>query len=346
MVGQSVPLIRSVTTSEIGQTFNTQPAEEVGLILGVWPRISPDNVVVMEINAEKSEVAPEAEGIPISILATGEVIRTPRINRTSAQTTVSAADGQTVILGGLITKSKAQVSRKVPCLGDIPILGALFRYDAQIEKRTELLIILTPHVIRTVEDAEMIKQVEAARMSWCLCDVLELTDDPGLRGRTDEWLDSETHVVYPDLEPDAEMIPLPDGASGRRPMTPMPNGFPFVPQPEPPATPPEVPDPRASYRIYPAVPRPAPNDAAQRQPEARITAVVPNRRFTGAPNDAGQGQPAARQAHDQPWAYPAVAGQPTYQGVGVPTHYPYSEPNQSYQPPADQQPRPQTPWYR
>ena len=101
----------------------------MGLILGVTPRISPDGLVVMEIDAEKSEVGPEAEGIPISISASGQVIRSPRINTTTAQTTVSANSGQTVVLGGLITKSKAEIHRKVPLLGDMPLLGRLFRYD-------------------------------------------------------------------------------------------------------------------------------------------------------------------------------------------------------------------------
>ena len=59
----------------------------------------------MEIDAEKSEVGPEIDGIPVSISATGEVIRSPRVNITTAQTTVSAASGQTIVIGGLITTS-------------------------------------------------------------------------------------------------------------------------------------------------------------------------------------------------------------------------------------------------
>ncbi len=210
-VGAQVPYIRGTTLNETGQV-NTIDFEEVGLILGVRPRISPDGMVVMEIDAVKSELGPESEGIPVSISVTGDVIRSPQILKTQAQTTVSAMDGQTVVLGGLITKNKAETHRRVPLLADIPVLGNLFRYDLVTENRTELLIIMTPHVVDSVEDGETLKQEEMARMHWCLCDVLELGGGNNLRTRSDEWLDSETNVVYPDLNSGGEPTPAPDGA--------------------------------------------------------------------------------------------------------------------------------------
>ena len=206
-VGARVPRISGVQTNTAGQSNSIQ-MENVGVILGVTPRISPDNLVVMEIDAEKSELGPEAEGIPISISANGQVIRSPQINTTTAQTTVSAVSGQTIVLGGLITKSRSQVHRRVPLLSDLPVLGQLFRYDAYKSERTELLIIMTPHIVRRERDAEIIKQVEAARMSWCLADVIKMHGESGLRTRQDEWMDSETVVVYPTDKPEgAESLP-------------------------------------------------------------------------------------------------------------------------------------------
>ncbi len=158
-VGQRVPRITSSTITDVGQT-NATVLENVGLILQVWPRITRDNQVVMQIDAERSEVGPEAEGIPISINVNGDVIRSPRINTTIAQTTVLAANGQTVILSGLITKNRSETHRRVPLLAEIPILGHLFRYDNVQNRRTELLIVMTPRVVRTERDAEIIKQVE------------------------------------------------------------------------------------------------------------------------------------------------------------------------------------------
>jgi len=178
------------------------------LILGVTPRISPDGLVVMEIDAEKSELGPESEGIPISVSATGDVLRSPRINVTLAQTTVSALSGQTIVLGGLLFTSKTDVSRRVPLLADIPILGNLFRYDSTIKRRSELLIIMTPRVVRTEQEAEEIKKVEAARMHWCLADVIKLHGESGLRNRNDEFSDAETTTVYPDLDPAAVPVPM------------------------------------------------------------------------------------------------------------------------------------------
>jgi hypothetical protein len=320
MVGQRVPLVRSVTISEVGQTFNTQPPEEVGLIVGVTPRISPDNVVVMIIDAVKAEVGPEAEGIPVSISATGEVVRTPRINRTSATTTVLAADGQTIVLGGLITKSKAAVSRRVPFLADIPLLGAMFRYDGKVEKKTELLIIMTPHVVRSPQDAEMIKQVEAARMSWCLCDVLQLSEDAGLRGRKDEWLDSETNVVYPDLGPGAETIPVPDAAPDRGSIISPPGGGPFIPDAttDPGATPPLP---------TPAAPPQSPPPASRPQASSAISPAAGR----PAPNGVAWGQPATMQARYLPPVYPVNGQQAVYQWAGGPAAQPYSSPGTAVQ---------------
>lgn len=182
LVGQEVPTISGTQFTDLGGQINTITWREVGLILTVTPRISPDRLVVMEIDATKSEVGPEAEGIPVSV-SQGQVIRAPRINTTSARTVVSAADGQTVVLGGLITRSKSQAARKVPVLGDIPLVGRLFRYDYMRTIRTELLIIMTPHIITTDADVERIKQIESARMDWCLRDVMMLHDASGLSAR-------------------------------------------------------------------------------------------------------------------------------------------------------------------
>jgi general secretion pathway protein D len=205
-VGQTVPRINGTTTNATGQLVNTLNDVAVGLVLGVTPRISPDGLVVMEIDAERSQVGPESEGIPISVAPDGAVLRSPRIDRILAQTTVSAVSGQTVVLGGLITKQKTDIHRRAPILSSIPVLGHLFRYDQIATRRTELLIIMTPHVVRNEEDATKIRQVEAARMSWCLADVEKMHGEMGLRTRGDEWYDAETTVVYPDMNPLGEPV--------------------------------------------------------------------------------------------------------------------------------------------
>lgn len=214
-VGQQVPTITGTSVTQNTQV-NTVTFTNTGLILLVRPRISPDGQVVMEINAEKSDVGPESEGIPISVSASGEIIRSPRINTTRAQTTVSAGDGQTVILGGLITKDRSVTTRRVPGLSDIPILRHLFRYDMNNSSRSELLIILTPHIVRTDSDVERVRQVEAARMHWCLADVVAMHEDiapnasmsraSGLRQPTDQQVPANGQEVVPTPAP---LMPTP-----------------------------------------------------------------------------------------------------------------------------------------
>jgi len=255
-VGERVPRIVASSINNIGQV-NSIELEDVGLILGLTPRISPDGMVVMDIDAEKSQLGPEQEGIPISISAEGEIVRSPRVDITRAQTTISAASGQTVVLGGLITKDHMSMSRKVPWLGDIPLLGALFRYDSHMNNRRELLIIMTPHVIRRPRDADYHKQVEMARMSWCTADVYEFlgpgSPPPILSGQYDE---SGVPVIYPDKTPGMEWkLDHPPGAPGH------PQPAPIHPSPSRPTPHPDfddealpVPEPAAREHDRPVPP--------------------------------------------------------------------------------------------
>jgi type II secretory pathway component GspD/PulD (secretin) len=217
LVGQRVPTIQGVTLDQFGQTNNIF-YQQVGIIMQVTPRISPDGLVVMQVQTEKSEVGPEAEGIPISITAGGQIVRAPRINATTAVTTVSALSGQTVVLSGLLTNRRQDVHRRVPLIADIPLIGDLFRYDFVAEQRTELLIILTPRIVHNKLESDILKQVESSRMSWIMSDVVNLHGDVGLRSRCDEWYDGETEAVYPNyvpcetdaiVPPEGELLPSP-----------------------------------------------------------------------------------------------------------------------------------------
>jgi general secretion pathway protein D len=210
-VGQRVPRITATSLTQFGQT-NSIVYEPVGIILQVTPRISPDGLVVMQIGAEKSEVGAEAEGIPISVSASGQIVRAPRINATTAFTTVSALSEQTVVLSGLLTSRQFDIHRQVPLLGDIPLIGDLFRYDSVSKQRTELLIILTPKIVYNKLDSDIQKQIESSRMSWCISDVVKLHGDAGLRSRCDQWNDNETEAVYPTYVPkEGELLPIAPG---------------------------------------------------------------------------------------------------------------------------------------
>jgi hypothetical protein len=157
-------------------------------------------MVVMDISATNSNLS-DTESIPISFGPNGEVISQPVINTINAETTVMARSGQTVILGGLIRKVRDYQTRRVPYLSDIPILGRIFRYDSANEDRSELLIIMTPHIIRNEADADWLRQVESDRMSWCLADVIEMHGNAGLSGGYGLWGPSDSPVIFPDVDP-------------------------------------------------------------------------------------------------------------------------------------------------
>ena len=213
-VGARVPRITSSQLTNNG-TINNTVLENVGILLGVTPRTSPDGLIVMEINAEKSELGPEAEGIPISINTNGDVIRSPQIKITTAQTTVSARSGQTVILGGLITQTRSETTRRVPYLADIPVLGRLFRFDSLTQQRKELLIIMTPYIMRTDEDVEWMNQRESERMSWCLADVANIHGETPLSGSPGGANPPPSSLIVPQSTMPIEQLPpgtLPPGA--------------------------------------------------------------------------------------------------------------------------------------
>ncbi|NLG56040.1 MAG: type II and III secretion system protein, partial [Rhodococcus sp.] len=222
-VGQRVPRVQTTNITQFGQQ-NSVVYEDVGINMMVRPRISPDGMVVMELQAEKSQVGSEQEGIPIFSGLDGNVVRAPRIDQTVAYSTVAAASGQTIVLSGLMTKETFDIHRRVPLLADIPLLGDLFRYDSVSEQRTELLIILTPRVIRSELDAEMVKQVESSRMSWVLCDVVNMHGPSGLRSRCDEWTEADSESVFPTLVPgEEESVPTPAGNPPYIPPGPAPS---------------------------------------------------------------------------------------------------------------------------
>jgi hypothetical protein len=158
----------------------------------------------MDVNASNDRLRPISEGVPVGFAQNGDPINSPIVDSITATTTISAVSGQTVVLSGLLTKEDRALHRRVPILADIPLLGDLFRFDSTSTVRSELLIILTPHIINNRFESEMLKQVESARMNWCLSDVVDLHGPVGLRSRSDRMGAAEAEVVYPDYIPAGE----------------------------------------------------------------------------------------------------------------------------------------------
>jgi len=143
-ISNDVPYVTGTSTTTGGQIVTQVARERIGIKLEVTPQINPDGFVRMEIKQEVSDFSG-------STVAVGQGVTAPVFFRREAKTTVTVKDNETVVLGGLITSRTENREQKIPILGDIPGLGLLFRNQKDSVKRSELLVVLTPRVIRSVD---------------------------------------------------------------------------------------------------------------------------------------------------------------------------------------------------
>src|SRR5262249_43846465 len=246
-IGQRFPIVTGSTIGVAGTFQSSVEYIPVGVILRVTPRISPDGSVVMRVHPEISSVQPTQ--IP---LGNGQVATA--FNAQVVETTIAAQDGETVAIGGLIAKRDEKRENKIPWLGDLPYVGAAFRYRTHTKERRELMVILTPHVVRNRFDADRILAEESKRISWCLGDVVNIHG---------------THGMEPILYPQGAPAPYGVPSAG----SPAPVTSPSAPLPTAPASQPALPRPSAAPAPppQPGVPQPgAPAPAPQSQAPANL----------------------------------------------------------------------------
>ncbi len=154
VIGQSVPLITGVNFTTFGNQINTVTYTEIGIILKVTPYITPDGMVEMMVSPQSSALDSTLT-IPIS-----SGVNAPVIDIRSADTVVMTPDGQTVVIGGLMESDKSSTDSKIPFLGDIPVLGNLFKRKVRSAGKSELLIFLTPHIVRTPTELTAMSEKE------------------------------------------------------------------------------------------------------------------------------------------------------------------------------------------
>jgi general secretion pathway protein D len=143
VVGQYVPLITSVSYNTIsGAPINSVTYTDVGIILTVTPYITSDGMVEMIVAPQTSSLDPTLT-VPIA-----QGVNAPVIDTVAANTVAVTPSGQTVVIGGLMQRTKSSAEQKIPFLGDIPLLGNLFKRKTTSNAHEELLIFLTPYVIQ------------------------------------------------------------------------------------------------------------------------------------------------------------------------------------------------------
>ena len=155
-VGRNVPFPVSAGRDNNGQAIVSFQREDVGITLQVTPQINESNYVTLELSLEVAEV--EGDTSSVSLESAGFIT-----SKRETENVVVVQDNQTIVIGGLIGNTKSDIETKVPILGDLPLFGALFRGRVKEERKTNLLIFLTPHVINEPADLEEIYRIKWAQ---------------------------------------------------------------------------------------------------------------------------------------------------------------------------------------
>jgi len=149
-VGQQVPLVTSETYGSSGTTsvpIRTIQYTDIGMILKVKPQINDSGLVALEISQEVSTYSKD------TLYADETQII---LNKTAASTNLVVQDGQTIVIGGLIREDDSRARSGIPFIYKIPLLGYLFGNTENEDSRTELVILLTPYVVKNQQDAKSV----------------------------------------------------------------------------------------------------------------------------------------------------------------------------------------------
>ena len=144
-ISQSVPYITSSRTDTLGNPTYSYTSLDVGIVLTVTPRITANGYVTMDISQTANDLVGYTD------------FNAPIVNKREASTIVSVKNGDTVILGGIIRNSVTATTNKVPILGDIPILGSLFKSKSNVKNKTELMILMRPRIVQDEDQARSLR---------------------------------------------------------------------------------------------------------------------------------------------------------------------------------------------
>jgi general secretion pathway protein D len=145
-VGSNIPFQTTTSTTD-NDTYNSYEYRDVGKTLKITPQINKDRLVRLNISLEVSALESTTDYRPTTLKRTVE-------------TTVMVKDGRTVVIGGLIDDTFSQTEYKVPCLGDIPGLGWLFKTRSKGNEKTNLFVFITPKVIQNPKEASAVSEAK------------------------------------------------------------------------------------------------------------------------------------------------------------------------------------------
>ncbi len=147
LVGQEVPITTGEALSrDFDNAFRTVQRQEVGIKLKVTPQVNANGEVKLFLEQEVSSVAG-----PVSSRSSDLII-----NKRQFQTSMTVRDGQFMAMGGLLNDDERRTIEKIPFLGDLPVIGALFRSKSKTRKKTNLMVFIRPTVLRTSADGDVV----------------------------------------------------------------------------------------------------------------------------------------------------------------------------------------------
>ncbi len=174
-VGENVPYITSqqasttatttsTTTTTLPLNYNSYEYRDVGVILNITPHINEENFIRLKISQQVTKLTSAATNT------------TPTTLKRTAKTTVVVKDNETVVIGGLVGDSTEEDTYKIPLLGDIPLLGWLFKTHSTSREKTNLYVFLTPHIVRTQKDAAGLYQEKRETMGEVVEGIIKLNE--------------------------------------------------------------------------------------------------------------------------------------------------------------------------
>ena len=134
ITGDALPILTAITLSGVNGVSQQVQYVNVGVTLQIAPRVSNDGYVSSHVFCVVSSVTGFSQGYPT-------------ISQREAETSATVRDGDSFVIGGLSQEDVINTHTKVPLLGDIPLLGQAFRKDSKTQSKTELYIVVTPHIV-------------------------------------------------------------------------------------------------------------------------------------------------------------------------------------------------------
>jgi general secretion pathway protein D len=165
-VGENVPYItqqqQSATNTLVN--YNSYEYKDVGVILDITPHINQGNFIRLKISLQSTKLTSAATST------------TPTTLKRTAKTTTVVKDNETIVIGGLVGDSTEDDTYRIPLLGDIPFLGWLFKTHSTIREKTNMYVFLTPHIVRTKQDADKIYQEKREGMGEVVEGIIKLNE--------------------------------------------------------------------------------------------------------------------------------------------------------------------------